>query len=59
MGEIFQVYTTGVHLDFVDDSPVFTYVEPDMSVNSVKVRNTHQFLGKLLARPYFCAHQHM
>ncbi|KAB0498282.1 hypothetical protein [Pseudomonas lini] len=53
VGEIFQVYTTGVHLDFVDDSPVFTYVEPDMSVNSVKVRNTHQFLGKLLARPYF------
>jgi hypothetical protein len=53
MGEIFQVYTAGVHLDFVDSSPVFTYVEPDMSVNSVKVRGTHQFLGNLLARPYF------
>lgn len=51
--EIFQVYTAGIHLDFVDNSPVFTYVEPDMSVNSVKVRGTHQFLGNLLARPYF------
>ncbi|WP_367372189.1 hypothetical protein [Pseudomonas lini] len=51
--EIHQVYTVGVHLDFVDNSPVFTYVEPDMSVNSVKVRGTHQFLGNLLARPYF------
>jgi hypothetical protein len=53
MDEIFQVYTAGIHLDFVDNSPVFTYVEPDMSVNSVKVRGTHQFLGNLLARPYF------
>ncbi|KPU61971.1 hypothetical protein AN403_6036 [Pseudomonas fluorescens] len=53
MGEIFQVYTAGVHLDFIDDIPLFTYVEPDMSVNTVKVRDTHQFFGKLLARPYF------
>lgn len=58
VGEIFQVYTAGVHLDFVDNSPVFTYVEPDMSVNSVKVRGTHQYLGNLLARPYF-AHTSM
>lgn len=58
VGEIFQVYTAGVHLDFVENSPVFTYVEPDMSVNSVKVRGTHQFLGNLLARPYF-AHTNM
>lgn len=53
VGEIFRVYTAGLHLDFVDNSPVFTYVEPDMSVNSVQVRGTHQFLGNLLARPYF------
>ncbi|AOE86816.1 hypothetical protein [Pseudomonas sp. TCU-HL1] len=53
MGEIYQVYTAGVHLDFVGDIPVFTYVEPDMSVNSVKVRGTHQYLGTLQARPYF------
>lgn len=53
VGEVFQVYTSGVHLDFVDNSPVFTYVEPDMSINSVKVRGTHHFLGNLLARPYF------
>ena len=53
VGEIFQVYTAGVHMDFVDDIPLFTYVEPDMSVNTVKVRGTHQFLGNLVARPYF------
>jgi len=53
MGEILQVYTAGVHLDFVGNIPLLTYVEPDMSVNSVKVRGTHQFLGNLLARPYF------
>ena len=53
VGEIIQVYAAGVHLDFVDDIPLFTYVEPDMSVNTVKVRGTHQFLGNLLARPYF------
>jgi hypothetical protein len=53
VGEIFQVYTAGVHLDFVDNNPVLTYVEPDMSINSVKVRGTHQFLGNLMARPYF------
>jgi hypothetical protein len=58
VGEIFQVYTAGVHLDFVDNNPVLTYVEPDMSINSVKVRGTHQFLGNLLARPYF-AHTSM
>ncbi|VVN67005.1 hypothetical protein PS726_00158 [Pseudomonas fluorescens] len=58
VGEIFQVYTAGVHLDFVDDIPLFTYVEPDMSVNTVNVRGTHQFLGNLLARPYF-AHTSM
>lgn len=53
VGEIFQVYTAGIHMDFVDDIPLFTYVEPDMSVNTVKVRGTHQFLGNLVARPYF------
>lgn len=53
MGEVFQVYTSGVHLDFIGDTPVFTYVEPDMSINSVKVQGTHQYLGTLQARPYF------
>jgi len=53
VGEIFQVYTAGIHLDFVDDIPLFTYVEPDMSVNTVKVRGTHQFFGNLQARPHF------
>ncbi|MFC5697434.1 hypothetical protein ACFPU0_17940 [Pseudomonas sp. GCM10022186] len=53
VGEIYQVYACGVHLDFIDNIPVFTYVEPDMSVNSVKMRGTHQYLGTLQARPYF------
>ncbi|MBT8764789.1 hypothetical protein [Metapseudomonas boanensis] len=53
VGEVYRVHTCGIHLDFVDDIPLFTYVEPDMSVNSVKVRGTHQFFGTLQARPYF------
>ena len=53
MGEVFQVYTAGIHLDFIGDTPIFTYVEPDLSINSVKVRGTHQFLGTMQARPYF------
>lgn len=53
VGEVFQVYTCGVHVDFIGDTPIFTYVEPDMSINTVWVKGTHQFLGQLLARPYF------
>ncbi|WP_172151924.1 hypothetical protein [Pseudomonas tumuqii] len=58
VGEVFQVYTCGVHLDFIDNNAVFTYVEPDMSINSVKVQGTHQYLGNLQARP-FLAHTPM
>lgn len=53
VGEVYQVYTAGLHLDFVGDEPVFTYVEPDMSINSLKVKGTHQYLGDMEARPYF------
>jgi len=53
VGEVYQVYTSGLHLDFVGDEPVFTYVEPDMSINNHKVKGTHQYLGMLQARPYF------
>lgn len=53
MGEVYRVYTAGVHLDFIGDTAVFTYVEPDLSINSVKVKGTHQYLGTLQARPYF------
>ena len=52
VGEVFQVYTCGVHLDFINNNAVFTYVEPDMSINSVKVRGTHQYTGNLQARPF-------
>jgi len=53
VGEVFKVYTSGIHLDFVGDEPVFTYVEPDMSINNMKVKGTHQFSGELQARPHF------
>lgn len=53
MGEVYQVYTSGIHLDFVGDTPIFTYVEPDMSINNVKIQGTHQYLGVLQARPWF------
>lgn len=53
VGEVYQVYTCGVHLDLVGETPVFTYVEPDMSINSVWVKGTHRFMGDLQARPYF------
>lgn len=58
VSEVMQVYTCGVHIDMVDGTPVFTYVEPDLSINSVKVKGTHQFLGHLQARPYL-AHTKM
>jgi hypothetical protein len=53
MGEVYQVYTCGVHLDFVRGREVFTYVEPGMSINSNRVQNTHQMASSLVARPYF------
>lgn len=53
VGEVFQVYTCGIHLNLIGDEPVFTYVEPDLSVNSLRVTGTHQYLGTLQARPWF------
>ena len=53
MGEIYQVWTCGIHMDIVSNTEVFTYVEPGLSINSNKVSGTHELAGKMLARPYF------
>jgi len=53
MGEILRVHTCGMHLENIGDSEVFTYVEPDMSINTNRIQNTHEFAGNLVARPYF------
>lgn len=53
MGEILRVHTCGVHREEIGDSEVFTYVEPDMSINTNRIQNTHEFAGSMVARPYF------
>jgi len=53
MGEVYQVYTCGIHVDKVSHSDVFTYVEPEMSINSNRVSGTHKLAGRVVARPYF------
>lgn len=53
MGEIYRVHTCGVHREEIGDSEIFTYVEPDMSINTNKIQGTHEFAGSLVARPYF------
>jgi hypothetical protein len=53
MGEIYRVHTSGILLDRISNSEVYTYVEPGMSINSNKVQGTHEFIGKLVAKPYF------
>ena len=53
MGEIYQVWTCGIHMDIVSNTEVFTYVEPGLSINSNKISGTHELAGKMIARPYF------
>ncbi|PNV83374.1 MAG: hypothetical protein C0610_17090 [Desulfobacteraceae bacterium] len=53
MGEIMRVHTCGMHLEMIGDSEIFTYVEPDMSINTNRIQNTHEFAGSMVARPYF------
>lgn len=53
MGEIYRVHTCGVYVETLGESEVYTYIEPDMSINSNKVQNTHEFAGDIVARPYF------
>lgn len=53
MGEIYRVHTCGVHREMIGSSEVFTYVEPDMSINSNRIQGTHEYSGSLVARPYF------
>lgn len=53
MGEIYRVHTCGVLREMIGDTEIYTYVEPDMSINTNKIVNTHEFAGALIARPYF------
>lgn len=53
MGEILRVHTCGMHREEIGKSEVYTYVEPDMSINTNRIQNTHEFSGDLVARPYF------
>lgn len=53
MGEILRVHTCGIQREEYGDSEVFTYVEPDMSINTNRIQNTHEFAGSMVARAYF------
>jgi len=53
MGEILRVHTCGIQREEIGDSEIFTYVEPDMSINTNRIQNTHEYAGSLVARPYF------
>jgi hypothetical protein len=50
-GDIFQVYTCGIHVDKIHGKDVLTYVEPGFSVNNYKVTGTHRFQGLIIAPP--------
>jgi hypothetical protein len=53
MGEILRVHTCGIQREEIGDSEIFTYVEPDMSINTNRIQNTHEYAGSMVARPYF------
>ena len=53
MGQIMQVYTCGIHTHEIDGTTIFTYVEPGLSINNMKVTGTHRLQGKAIAPPYF------
>lgn len=53
MGEIYRVHTCGTHIEMIGATEVFTYVEPDMSINSNKIQGTHELAADMVGRPYF------
>lgn len=53
VGEIRQVYTAGIHIETIENQEMVTYVEPGMSINRLKCRDTHQLASKIAARPQF------
>ncbi len=53
MGEIYRVHTCGIHMEMIGSTEVFTYVEPDMSINSNRIQGTHEMAAPIVARPYF------
>jgi len=53
MGEIYRVHTAGIHMEKLYGTEVYTYVEPDMSINSNRIQGTYEMAGEIIARPYF------
>lgn len=45
MSEIIRVYSAGMHIKRVNGRPMFTYVEPDYSVNAQGVRDLYKLTG--------------
>ena len=42
LDEVKQVYSCGIHVDNVDDTDIFVYVEPNWSVDRFKIADTHK-----------------
>ena len=51
MNEIIRVYAAGVHIHKIASRDVHVYVEPDASVNEVRIRGTHQLSGAVSNAP--------
>lgn len=51
VGEITRVHTAGMHLQSIGDTEIRVYVEPNMSLNQMRVRDTHKLIGSLPAPP--------
>lgn len=51
LGEITRVHAAGIHLQEIGRRDVRVYVEPGMSVNELRVSNTHQLVDNVLAPP--------
>ena len=51
MGEIIQTYTAGIHTQKVGNKEIMVYVEPGLSVNSLRVRGTHNLTGTVPVPP--------
>lgn len=53
MGEVMQVHSAGIHVETVSKSKLMTYVEPNMSVNELRVKDTHRLADDVISPPQF------
>lgn len=51
MGEVVQVHSAGMHIHHIAKKDIFVYVEPGLSVNQLRVRDTHVIGGRIPAPP--------